>query len=372
MFRVSTNMAADNLSAITGRTMQKMVEKQNTAATGVKHRVPRQGPVEVGQSIAYKRVIHELGQYERNIENGRSRIDVAETALGSATEILQRVRELGAQGANGVYTAGDRAAMAAEIDQLLRELVAVANTTYKGRAVFAGNDTLENPFRIEESFSPEAGKQVVQAVRYYGDMGLQNREIARGDVLAVNVPGNQAFWAESSTLFSSVDATDYVLPVDARVRINGHVVEFKAGDNIEMIVNRINNAPVPVRASVNRMNGGIILETSSARDLWIEDIQGGTLMQDLGVISGANPPRNLDPAARFFGGTVFDMVIRLRDSLYADDAQDVGSLGIGGVDQALDNIIKNRSDLGARASRMDLVLGRVREQKANMQDILSR
>jgi flagellar hook-associated protein 3 FlgL len=372
MFRVSTNMAADNLSAITGRTMQKMVEKQNTAATGVKHRVPRQGPVEVSQSIAYKRVIHELGQYERNIENGRSRIDVAETALGSATELLQRVRELGVQGANGVYSAEDRAAMAGEIDQLLRELVAVANTTYKGRAVFAGNDTLENPFRIEESFSPEAGKQVIQAVRYYGDMGLQNREIARGDVLAVNVPGNQAFWAESSTLFSSVDAAGYVLPVDSRVRINGQVVKFKAGDNVEMIVNRINNAPVPVRASVNRMNGGIILETSSARDIWIQDIQGGTLMQDLGVISGANPPRNLDPTARFFGGTVFDMVIRLRDSLYADDSRDVGSLGIGGVDQALDNIIKNRSDLGARASRMDLVLGRVREQRANMQDILSK
>jgi len=69
---------------------------------------------------------------------------------------------------------------------------------------------------------------------------------------------------------------------------------------------------------------------------------------------------------------VFDMVIRLRDSLYTNDAGDVGSLGIGGVDQALDNIIKNRSDLGARASRMDLVLGRVREQRANMQDILSR
>jgi flagellar hook-associated protein 3 FlgL len=372
MYRVSTNMAPDNLVNTTHRNMRRMLDTQNQIASGTKHRMPRQGPIEVSESIAYKRIIHELKQFDRNITNGRSRIDVAESALAGANEILQRIRELGVQGANGVYTAEDRAVMAGEVEELLRELVEIANTTYKGRAVFGGNETLENPFRVEKTFSPQAGREIIQSVRYYGDMGKQNREISRGDIIDIGIPGNQAFWAENSTLFSSVDATGYVLPVDSRVRVNGTVIDFKAGDNLEMIVNRINNAPVPVRASVNRMNGGIVLETSSARDLWVEDIEGSTLMQDLGVISGANPPRNLQPSARSFGGSIFDMVTRLRDSLYMNDVEDVGSLGIGGIDLSLNNIVKSRADLSARAARMDMVQARVSEQAAHMTDILSR
>ena len=122
-------------------------------------------------------------------------------------------------------------------------------------------------------------------------MGALNREIQQGDIVAVNAPGNEVFWAENISLFSSVDASNYIVPKDSSVRMNGVEVQFKAGDNIEMIVNRLNNAPIPIRASVNRMNGGIILETSSARDIWIEDIRGSTVMQDIGVISGKNPPK---------------------------------------------------------------------------------
>jgi flagellar hook-associated protein 3 FlgL len=259
MLRVSSNMMADNLVNISRRNTERMLGLQNNIATGIKHRVPRENPIGVSHSITYDRILFELGQFEKNVDDGRSRINVAETALGGATEILQRIRELGIQGANGVYTKEDRAKIATEMDQLLNELVHIANTQYKGRSVFAGNDTLENPFKAVRTYSKYAGKEIIQQVEYLGDMGPQNREISRGNTVAVNVPGNEVFWAERSSLFSSVDATNYVLPSDSRVRLNGVIVQFKAGDNIEMIVNRINGAPVPVRASVNRMNGGISL-----------------------------------------------------------------------------------------------------------------
>jgi flagellar hook-associated protein 3 FlgL len=372
MLRVSSNMMADNLVNISRRNTERMLGLQNNIATGIKHRVPRENPIGVSHSITYDRILFELGQFEKNVDDGRSRTNVAETALGGATEILQRIRELGIQGANGVYTKEDRAKIATEMDQLLNELVHIANTQYKGRSVFAGNDTLENPFKAVRTYSKYAGKEIIQQVEYLGDMGPQNREISRGNTVAVNVPGNEVFWAERSSLFSSVDATNYVLPSDSRVRLNGVIVQFKAGDNIEMIVNRINGAPVPVRASVNRMNGGIILETSSARAIMVEDIEGSTLMQDLGVISGRNAPQNLSPTARVFGGTIFDMVMRIRDSLYMDDVEDAGSRAIGGVDLAIENVLKYRTELGARANRLDMVKARIIQDRTNMEDILSK
>jgi len=370
--RVTSSMMGENLINIMKRNSERMLQVQNNIATGKKYRLPRENPVEVGQSVRLSRVLYELRQFEQNINDAKSRLQVQDSALAGATDIIQRIRELGVQGSNGIYTKEDRAKIALEIEQLLEELVSVANSKFKGKAIFGGNDTLEDPFKITRTFSKYAGQQVIDKVDYYGDMGNINREIEQEVILPINVPGNEVFWAEQVSLFSSVDASDYIVPGDMSVRINGVEVSFRAGDNIETIVTRINNAPVPVRASVNRMNGGIILETSSARDIWVEDIEGGTVMQDLGVISGPNPPKNISPTARFFGGTVFEMVMRLRDSLYMNDIEDIGSAALGGIDLALENVLKYRAELGARASRLDLVQARVMQDQTDIQEILSK
>ena len=370
--RVSTNMMGDNLINIVKKNSGKMIKLQSDIATGKKHRMPREDPAAVSNSISYNRVLFELDQFEKNIDDGKARLNFTDASLSSATDILQRVRELGVQGANGIYLKEDRAKIAVEIEELLEELVNIANTKYKGKAVFGGNQTLEDPFKITRTFSKYAGKPVIDKVEYFGDMGEQNREISRGNIVSINAPGNEIFWAERSSLFSSVDATDYVVAKDSKVRINGTELTFKAGDNIEMIVNRINNAPVPMKASVNRMNGGIVLETSSARDIWVEDIEGSTVMNDIGVISGKVPPQNLSPEARHFGGSIFDMVMRLRDSLYMNDAEDIGSRAMGGMDLALENLLKYRAELGVKASRLDIVKARIIHDKTDFEDILSR
>ena len=365
-------MIGDNLINIVKKNSGKMVRLQSNIATGKKHRMPREDPAAVSNSMSYNRVLFELDQFEKNIDDGKSRLNFTDASLSSATEILQRIRELGVQGANGIYLKEDRAKMAAEIEELLQELASIANSKYKGKAIFGGNDTFEDPFKITKTFSKYAGKPVVDKVEYFGDIGKQNREISRGNIVTINVPGNEIFWAENSSLFSSVDARDYVVAADSKVRINGTELTFKAGDNIEMIVNRINNAAVPIRASVNRMNGGIVLETSSARDIWVEDIEGSTVMNDIGVISGKSPPQNLSPEARYFGGSIFDMVMRLRDSLYMNDVEDIGSRALGGMDMALDNLLKYRAELGVKANRLDIVKARIIQDKTNFEDILSR
>jgi len=370
--RVTSNMMGDNLINIIKRNAERMSTVQDDIAVGRKNRIPRENPAEVAQGMAYNRVLFELERFEKNIEDGKSRINVADAALESVTDVLQRIRELAVQGSNGIYTKEDRSKIGFEVEELLKELVAAANTKYKGKTVFAGNDTLEDPFKAVSGFNKYAGKEVIDRVDYWGDMGKQNREIERETIMSVNLPGNEVFWAENASLFSAVDATDYIVPADSKTRINGVEIGFKAGDNIEMIVNRINSAPVPLRASVNRMNGGIILETSSAREIWVEDIEGSAVMQDIGVVSGKNPPKNLSPEARVFGGTIFDMVMRLRDSLFMNNAEDVGGSALGGIDLALENLLKNRAELGAKASRLDIVQKRVITDRTNFEEILSR
>ncbi|MEH6625174.1 MAG: flagellin [Motiliproteus sp.] len=70
-----------------------------------------------------------LDQAVRNANDGTSLIQTAEGALQESTNILQRMRELSIQSANGTFTDGNRATLNAEVSQLKTELTRIAETT---------------------------------------------------------------------------------------------------------------------------------------------------------------------------------------------------------------------------------------------------
>ncbi|WP_415886873.1 flagellin [Neptuniibacter sp. QD37_6] len=73
--------------------------------------------------------IRGLDQAVRNANDGISLIQTAEGALDETTNILQRMRELSIQSANGTYTDGNRATIDAEVQQLVKELDRISETT---------------------------------------------------------------------------------------------------------------------------------------------------------------------------------------------------------------------------------------------------
>ncbi|ACE85442.1 flagellin N-terminal helical domain-containing protein [Cellvibrio japonicus] len=80
-----------------------------------------------------------LDQAIRNANDGVSLIQTAEGALSESTNILQRMRELAVQSANGIYTASDRATLNAEVKQLVSELDRIAKTTsFNGQNLLDG------------------------------------------------------------------------------------------------------------------------------------------------------------------------------------------------------------------------------------------
>ncbi len=83
--------------------------------------------------------IRGLNQAVRNANDGISLAQVAEGALQESTNILQRMRELSIQSANGSNSDSDRQALQAEVSQLQAELTRIADTTaFGGRKLFDG------------------------------------------------------------------------------------------------------------------------------------------------------------------------------------------------------------------------------------------
>ena len=95
----------------------------------------------LGISQRFTSQIRGLNQAVRNANDGISLAQTAEGALGSAGNILQRVRELAVQSANATNSASDRAALNAEVGQLTAELDRIAKTTQ-----FNGTNLLDGTF----------------------------------------------------------------------------------------------------------------------------------------------------------------------------------------------------------------------------------
>lgn len=81
-----------------------------------------------------------LNQAYRNALDGISLVNAAEGALGEIQSLLHRARDLAVQAANGTLTARDRSVLQAEMDQILREVDRVVDsTTFNGRPLLNPN-----------------------------------------------------------------------------------------------------------------------------------------------------------------------------------------------------------------------------------------
>ena len=71
--------------------------------------------------------IRGLNRAEKNANDGISFIQTTEGYLGETTSVIQRIRELSIQAANGIYTAEDRMQLQVEVSQLVDELDRIAS-----------------------------------------------------------------------------------------------------------------------------------------------------------------------------------------------------------------------------------------------------
>ena len=83
--------------------------------------------------------INGLGQGNRNANDGIALCQTMEGALDETTSMLQRIRTLAIQAANGTNTTNDRQAIQEEVAQLSAEITRIAcKTTFAGRQCIAG------------------------------------------------------------------------------------------------------------------------------------------------------------------------------------------------------------------------------------------
>ena len=131
-------MFADRSLGVTQVSLTKEMEKLSSGL-----RINRAGDDASGLAVSEKlrSQIRGLNQASTNASNGISFIQVSEAYLQETQDIVQRIRELAVQAANGIYSNEDRLYIQVEISQLVNEVDRIAS-----HAQFNGMNMLTGRF----------------------------------------------------------------------------------------------------------------------------------------------------------------------------------------------------------------------------------
>ena len=293
--RVPVSLTAAKLQQSLAFSNSILSRIQDQVSTGQKFFLPSDAPAAAVRTILLQRTVERKAQMQANINTDRSLLSAAESALATAGDALGRAKTLALSGVGDTASDAERAAMAAEVDSLMRSVLSASNTQFRGRYLFGGSETGQPPFEILAGGT----------VRYTGDLQTISSYIDFGQLSPNNVDGATAFGAVTEPVGGDVDPAltfdtrltdllggDGVETGKLRVTLdNGGlttaIIDLVGAKTIGDLKTRIENAfgPGDLTVSIAADNKSLRL-VPGAGTIAVEDMPGFTIASDLDIKSG--------------------------------------------------------------------------------------
>ncbi|MBL4830780.1 MAG: flagellin [Aliivibrio sp.] len=313
---VNTNVAAMTAQRYLNKATDELAVSMERLSSGKRINSAKDDAAGLQISNRLTSQIRGLDVAMRNANDGISIAQTAEGAMEESTNILQRIRDLSIQSANGSNSDDDRRSIQEEVHALQDELNRIAETTsFGGRRLLNGTFG-ESAFQI----GANAGEAVLIELT---SVRADDENMGGQRFTAVN--GKTADWGvdpqKSDLKIEFVTGNGKPVTIDLR----GH-----QGDDIQEVATFINGRSEELSASVDE--DGQLQIFIAKPNLQGEVAFSGNLATELGLTSG--------PGEK---ATVNELDVRS-----IGDAQ----LSIGVVDSALAYIDKQRAELGAMQNRL--------------------
>lgn len=142
---INTNIASLNAQRNLATSQSSLAVSLQRLSSGLRINSAKDDAAGLSISERFSAQISGLDQARRNANDGVSLAQTSEGALGQMSNLLQRVRELAVQSANGTNSAADRQALNSEVSQMVSELDRFAQTTqFNGQNLLDGSFTSVN------------------------------------------------------------------------------------------------------------------------------------------------------------------------------------------------------------------------------------
>ena len=221
---VNTNVSSLNAQRNLARSGEGLATSMERLASGMRINSAKDDAAGLQISNRLTSQINGLGVAQRNANDGISMAQTAEGALNETTTILQRMRELTLQSANGSNSAEDQDALNTEVTALKAEITRIATTTS-----FGEQKLLDGTGGTTGTFTFQIGANKAETIEFtIGDMTAGTAGLA---VDAVDIGSSTG---DTDAALDSIDAA--IKEVDAQ-RADLGAVQNRFGHTISNLAN---------------------------------------------------------------------------------------------------------------------------------------
>ncbi len=196
--RMTSNMMSSTLLGNLNKNLYKMDSLENQISTGRKINKPSDDPVGVTYALRYRSQLAGNEQFQRATDSAQSWLDETDSQMGSAGDVMTRIKELMVQTSTGTYSETDMQAAANEVEQLKKQLVDIGNSKFGGKFIFNGQDYGSLPYPTAPGTDYSQVDTDNSAVKYVIGENIQ---------FQINTSGNEFFGmkGETDNVFAALD-----------------------------------------------------------------------------------------------------------------------------------------------------------------------
>jgi flagellin len=343
---IANNLLANNAGLNLNRNQGALNTAVTRLSSGLRINTAADDPSGLAIAESLQAQVNGFDQGARNVQDATNAAQVAEGALQTTTDILQRIRTLAVEGASDITSTDDRKNLQAEVQQLLLEVNRISqNTNFNGQNLLDGSHA---------GFQQQVDVNAVVT---------SNSDLAAGGTL---VDASQISYVPNASNATVADGTIEVQVAQLNSTTQGLIVSF-----YDSAANTVASQTITLASGVAAANiavDGVTIGFGVAGTL---DVGVTSFVKVSQYVAAASNPNS--PAFNFQSGAAEGAVIQVgfintsTNSLRIANVNLIGPAGaagtfpngslasedsIGQIDNALQTVLAQRAQLGATIVRL--------------------
>lgn len=375
--RVTNRMLANNFLTDMTTNLNNLQTLQRQLTSGKEIRRPSDDPLKVARAMQLHSEISVNKQYNENIKDTLSWLEQTDTALGQLGDQTHRIRELLVSAGDIAYGTDERKKINDEVKEIIGQMSQTLNSSFDGRFIFGGTRGTAKPVNVKDG-------KLVYADRF-------GNEIPFSDKVEIV---DASKWSGKKLLFNYTDKTDNKIKEktieidtssikninDLVLNINGKITEIGMEDKLEATVDdgksgikftpKVSTDPtkdieaIKILSSEEKLMMGEKLVTEISQGVRVE--YNTTAVDVIEFKDNKGKDRDLRE--------ILEDIVAHLDSpdSDADAVKKITNEDLAALDAVMDNILKLRSQVGAKGNRMESALEKNKEENFNLTEILSK
>jgi flagellar hook-associated protein 3 FlgL len=195
--RVTDSLMTRNFLGSVSDLYEKLENANKQISTGKRINQLEDSPAGSSEVVRLKARLEEVDQYKANVDTTEMFAGTADSALGTAFDLVTSIFTRGSQAASNLYDDAVPETVASDIRALRDQLLSAANASVGGRYLFGGSEVVDAPFELTGD-----------TVAFQGDTSVNNVKVGDGMQIAQGVDGEAALLGAFTAIQNLVTALD--------------------------------------------------------------------------------------------------------------------------------------------------------------------